>query len=146
MKRLMGQMPSGINVVSCSTLDDKVKSLAADADSAEYRIWIPTSHSEKELKEMLQVYLAQEEITALKKSKKSKKPEPVSIKHMLRKLEISKVGEFASIEALLDCGSKSNCSPELVIASFLESSGLDVPRHDIEVERIKIYFVNNLQF
>ena len=70
MKRLMGQMPSGINIVSCSTLDDKVKSLAADADSAEYRIWIPTAHSEKELKEMLQVYLAQEEISALKKSKK----------------------------------------------------------------------------
>ncbi|MBQ8562286.1 MAG: hypothetical protein IJ443_00135, partial [Firmicutes bacterium] len=46
----------------------------------------------------------------------------------------------------LDCGSTSNLSPELVIATFLPFCGLDVPRYDVEVERKNLKFVKNLQF
>ena len=91
-------------------------------------------------------YLEKKEITALKRQKKTKKMEPVNIRHMIRKLEISKVGQFAMIKALLDCGSKSNCSPELVISSFCQHSGIDTPRYDMEVERINLFFVNKLQY
>ena len=146
MKKMMGQMPAGIRLLSCQELPDSVKSLAADADSCEYKIWIPTSMSDDELKAALEKYMAQDEIITLKRQKKTKKMAPANIKNMLRHLEISKVGEFAMIRAHLDCGSQSNCSPELVIASFCESAGITTPRHEMEVERLNLYFVSNLQF
>ena len=145
LRRMKPEMPQGIELVSCSVLDESCKSLAADADAALYKIWIPTERDEQTLKAQMKDYLKQDTITALKRQKKTKKLEPVNIRHMIRGCEISKLDEFALIEALLDCGSKSNCSPELVIASFCEFAKLDVPRYEIEVERKELYFVNNLQ-
>ncbi len=144
--KLRDEMPGGIKILSCQELSGEVKSLAGEADAAEYKIWIPTDMTDEQLKAELDKYLAKSEITALKRQKKTKKMEPVNIKHMIRNIEISKVGEFAMIKALLDCGSKSNCSPELVISSFCESSKIDTPRYQIEVERLNLFFVNNLQF
>ena len=146
MEKMRGEMPDGIKLLSCFELDEKIKSLASDAEAAEYKIWIPTEHTEEVLKSFLATYLNKKEITALKRQKKTKKMEPVNIRHMIRELEISKVGEFAMIKALLDCGSKSNCSPELVISSFCSHCGIDTPRYEMEVERINLIFVNNLQF
>ena len=145
MEKMRSEMPEGIKLLSCFELDDKVKSLAADADAAEYKIWIPTELSEERLREAMTSYLKKNEITALKRQKKTKKMEPVNIRHMIRELEIAKVGKFAMIRALLDCGSKSNCSPELVISSFCEHCGIDTPRYEMEVERINLFFVNKLQ-
>ena len=146
MEKMRGEMPDGIKLLSCFELDEKIKSLASDAEAAEYKIWIPTEHTEEVLKSFLATYLNKKEITALKRQKKTKKMEPVNIKHMIRELEISKVGEFAMIKVLLDCGSKSNCSPELVISSFCSHCDIDTPRYEMEVERINLIFVNNLQF
>lgn len=146
MEKMRGEMPDGIKLLSCFELDEKIKSLASDAEAAEYKIWIPTEHTEEVLKSFLATYLNKKEITALKRQKKTKKMEPVNIRHMIRELEISKVGEFAMIKALLDCGSKSNCSPELVISSFCSHCDIDTPRYEMEVERINLIFVNNLQF
>ena len=146
MEKMRGEMPDGIKLLSCFELDEKIKSLASDAEAAEYKIWIPTELTEEVLKSFLATYLNKKEITALKRQKKTKKMEPVNIRHMIRELEISKVGDFALIKALLDCGSKSNCSPELVISSFCSHCGIDTPRYEMEVERINLIFVNNLQF
>ena len=146
MEKMRGEMPDGIKLLSCFELDEKIKSLASDAEAAEYKIWIPTELTEEVLKSFLATYLNKKEITALKRQKKTKKMEPVNIRHMIRELEISKVGEFAMIKALLDCGSKSNCSPELVISSFCSHCDIDTPRYEMEVERINLIFVNNLQF
>lgn len=144
--KMRDEMPAGIKLLSCQNLDDSVKSLAAEADAAEYKIWIPTEFSEESLKNAMETYLQKNEIMALKRQKKTKKMEPVNIRHMIRSLEITKVGQFAMIKALLDCGSQSNCSPELVISSFCQHSGIDTPRYDMEVERINLFFVNNLQY
>ena len=146
MEKLRNEMPEGIKLLSCFELDENIKSLAADADAAEYKIWIPTEQSEEELQDTMEKYLSMSEITAMKRMKKTKKMEPVNIRNMIRNLEISKIGEFAMIKALLDCGSKSNCSPEPVISSIHEFSGIDTPRYEMEVERINIFFVNKLQY
>lgn len=146
LSRMKPEMPQGIELLSCEALPEDTKSLAAAADAALYKIWIPTELNEAELKSKLKEYMEQGEIITLKRQKKTKKYEPMNIKHMLRKLEISKLGDFAMIEALLDCGSQSNCSPELVITSFCDFAAIDTPRYEIEVERIKLIFVNNLQF
>ena len=135
--KMQGEMPEGIEIIECTSLSDDIKSLASDADEAEYIITIPTSLDENVLREKLEQYLQQTE-----------KMEPVSIKHMLRQLKIEKKDgdELAILTADLDCGSKSNCSPELVIASFCSFAGIDTPRYEMEVERTKIKFVNKLQF
>lgn len=146
MAKMRNEMPEGIKLLSCFELDDKIKSLASDADAAEYKIWIPTEMAEEALQDAVKTYLQKEEIIALKRMKKTKKQEPVNIRKMIRGLEISKVGDFAMMKALLDCGSKSNCSPELVISSFCSHCNINIPRYEIEVERINLIFVNNLQF
>ena len=146
LRAMQGKMPQGIEISACYELSPKVKSLAAGADSAEYRIWILTEKSEPQLQEDLKKYLLQDEILAMKRMKKTKKEEPVNIKNMIRRVEISKAGDFAVLEALLDCGSQSNCSPELVIASFCAFAQISTPRNMIEVERRNINFVNKLQF
>lgn len=146
LRRMQGQMPEGIRILSCREMDPSVKSLAAAAESADYKIWILTEQEEAVLQENLKGYLQQEQILAMKRMKKTKKEEPVDIKRMIRCMKISKLGDFALIETQLDCGSQSNCSPELVIASFCRFAGIDTPRWNVEVERKNINFVNKLQF
>lgn len=144
--KMRNEMPDGIKLLSCFELPEKVKSLASEAEAAEYKIWIPTDLSEETLKGALKRYLDTDEIITLKRQKKNKKMEPVNIRHMIRDIEISRIGDFAMIKALLDCGSKSNCSPELVISSFCNMCGIDTPRYEMEVERLNIFFVNKLHY
>ncbi len=145
LTKMQEQMPEGIKLLECKELSPDTKPLAASAEAALYKIWIPTRLSESELKSLLEAYLSQKEITAMKRQKKKKELKPINIRHMIRAGEILKLGEFAMLEMLLDCGSQSNCSPELVISTFCDFAGIDTPRYEIEVERAKIFFANNLQ-
>lgn len=145
LKKMQEQMPDGIELLRCKALSTDMKPLAACAEAALYKLWVPTCLGEAELKSLLKDYLAKDEITAMKRQKKTKELKPINIRHMIREGEILKLGDFAMLEALLDCGSQSNCSPELVISTFCEFAGIDTPRYEIEVERIKIFFANNLQ-
>lgn len=146
IEMLTPAMPEGIRILSANMLPDGVKSLAGDCVAASYKIWIPLDLSEKELKEGLSRYMKQDEIITLKRMKKSKALEPVNIKPMIRSIDISKVGEFALVEANLNSGSQSNLSPELVINSLQNTLGTEVLRHDIEVERTILEFNSNLHF
>lgn len=145
LEKMQQEMPEGIQLTACVPLGQEVKPLAACADAALYKIWIPTELEENALKSKMEEYLSQGEITAMKRQKKTKKLQEVDIRHRIRSCEIAKLGEFAMLHALLDCGSQSNCSPELVISSFCKFAGIDTPRYEIEVEREKLFFTNNLQ-
>ena len=145
LEKMQEQMPEGIKLLECKELSSDAKPLASMAEAALYKIWIPTSLEEPELKSLLDDYLKQDEITAMKRQKKTKALKPINIRQMIRKGEILKLGEFAMLEVLLDCGSQSNCSPELVISTFCEFAGIETPRYEVEVERVKIFFTNNLQ-
>ena len=142
---LSHQMPEGMEILWCKEFAPTVKSLAAAADSAEYRVWIPVVMDMETLKRTTENYLNQQEIIALKRRKKDKKMVPVNIKNMIRGFEAKCLDEKVVLDLNLDCGSISNCSPELVIASFCSLALIDVPRYKIEVERRAIKFVNNLQ-
>ena len=143
---LKDMMPEGLNILWCRELDDSIKSLAAIADYAVYEVVIPYEASVDKLAELKAGYLAQEEILAMKKQKKDKKLVSVNIKHMIRNFEANVCDEGIKLDLLLDCGSISNCSPELVIASFCEFAKIEVPRYAMEVERKILGFSNNLQF
>ena len=51
LRAMQGQMPQGIEILACYELPAEVKSLAAAADSAAYRIWILTDKTEAVLRE-----------------------------------------------------------------------------------------------
>lgn len=146
MLKLLGQtMPEGLDLVWCKELKANVKSLAAAADSADYKVWIPTVVSDDKLAELAAGYMAQDEIITLKRQKKDKKMVLVNIKNMIRGFEAKNYDNQIILNLHLDCGSISNCSPELVITSFCEFADIDIPRYKMEVERKSIKFVNNLQ-
>ncbi len=80
LRAMQGQMPQGIEILACYELPAEVKSLAAAADSAAYRIWILTDKTEAVLREDLRRYLQQNEILAMKRMKKTKKKNPSTSK------------------------------------------------------------------
>ena len=157
LARMKAALPEGLTPLSCVRFDNNIKSLAGEADSAEYMVFVPLpvaaadGWSDHVLSGKISAYLAQPEITAMKRQKKTKKLAPVDIRKMIRSMNGTVITDVEGRKALmlnlhLDCGSTSNLSPELVIATFLPFCGLDVPRYDVEVERKTLKFVNNLQF
>lgn len=143
---LAQEMPEGLVIQWCKELTANIKSLAGEAESAVYNVVIPASMTEDALKQTIAGYLAQEEIITLKRRKKDKKMVEVNIKDMIRSIEGTASDDDLRLTMLLDCGSNSNCSPELVIASFCSYANLDVPRYEMEVERTELNFYKNLQF
>lgn len=144
-ERVSAVMPEGITVLSVSNLDAGVKSLAAAVTEAKYVVAFPIKASGADFEKVLADYLAQPEILAEKRQKKTKKMVTVDIRSKIRKIEILKV-EDLTLVMNLDCGSTSNLSPEQVIASFMAFAELPVNRYDVEVERKELYFEKNLKF
>lgn len=143
--RLSGVMPEGVAILGCHELEAPIKSLASAVEEAEYQVIFPIAADRQKYEKVICEYLAQEEIIAEKRQKKTKKMVSVNIKDKIRDLAIA-AGEKLTLQMKLDSGSNSNLSPEQVIASFISFAGLPVERYDVEVERTKISFDKKLQF
>ncbi|MCI6011981.1 MAG: TIGR03936 family radical SAM-associated protein [Firmicutes bacterium] len=162
LKKMQEALPEGIDPLSCQRFDSNVKSLAGETDSAEYTAWIPVPQSQQGIwndakaTEQVEHYLQQTKIFAMKRQKKTKKMVSSDIRPQIRNLSgrmillldenENKTGTWLELTMLLDCGSTSNLSPELVLNTFCSFADLHVPRYEMEVERKKINFVNKLQF
>ncbi|MGN0715952.1 MAG: TIGR03936 family radical SAM-associated protein [Anaerovoracaceae bacterium] len=157
LKKMQEALPEGLEPVSCQRFDQNIKSLAGEADSAVYVVWVPiplqasNQWSREKVEAIAESYLKQNEITAMKRQKKTKKLAPVDIRKQIRSLQAdvtaSPEGEMTlELTMLLDCGSTSNLSPELVLTTFCQFADLPVERYQVEVERKSLNFVNNLQF
>lgn len=142
LQRIRGILPEGLVATYCREFNEEIKSLAAIVEAATYKVVFPVASDSADFKTLLENYLAQDEITALKRQKKTKKMVEVNIKDKIRKIEIIP-GEKLMLNLYLDCGSMSNLSPEQVLASFLEFTGIGVERYDIEVERTSLEFGKN---
>lgn len=138
-------MPEGIQILDCQPLKADVKSLAAAVCEATYRVVFPVAADPADCRKTVEAYLAQSEILAEKRQKKTKKMVTVDIRPKIRDISVVD-GERLTLELRLDSGSTSNLSPEQVIAAFTAFAGLDAPRYDVEVERIAIKFDKNLKF
>lgn len=157
LERMQAVLPEGLDPISCTRFDSNIKSLAGEADSAVYAVLIPLPvnaaafWNQETAEKHVEAYMAQSEIIAMKRQKKTKKLAPVDIRKMIRGMAAVVIPDGEDRSALLlnmhlDCGSTSNLSPELVITTFCEHADLNVPRYDIEVDRKTLHFVNNLQF
>lgn len=135
ISRLQERMPEGIDILDCIKLSDEGKTIASAVYEAEYLIMIPVKAGEKIQEDIEKLYLSQDEIHAMKKQKKTKTLKEIDIKPMIRDISINSGNDNLFMNLKCDCGSDSNLSPELVIASFLEFSGISTERSEIEVMR-----------
>ena len=143
---LAKNLPRDLAITELFQFDSEVKTLAAESEACEYRIFVPFEGTEEQFRDLFTSYMAQDRITALKKMKKTKTLEEVDIKDKIRSWKVSKEGDNAVIDCILDSGSHSNLSPELVIKSFLDFSKLPLMRWDLEVQRVQQFFTDRIRF
>lgn len=143
ISRLAPQLPEGMRLLEASRMNRDEKSLASRCTSAEYLIVLPLHESLKGDGEALAKslsddaggsFLEQTQIPVLKKSKKGP-PATVDIRGMIHWLRIDVIDTNIIMSTMLDAGSQSNLSPELLIRAFQEFYGLEIPRDKIDVLR-----------
>lgn len=138
---LQDMMPEGLSLISCRKADASKKTLAARTEAAEYIIAIPLAAPlDMTGQEIKAHYMGQEKIIAWKKQKKKKDLTEVDIRPMIRGIDFVPEAEALFVTALLDAGSASNLSPELVIGTLMECLDLDVERSAVSVMRREIIY------
>lgn len=140
-------MPQGLDILKCQKYDMGGKSLAAITSSALYEIKIPLETEAESVLESCRRFFQEDEIKVLKKKKKGKEKEfvEVNIAQMIREVHFDILDDMLILRALLDAGSDSNLSPELLIIALLRYLDKDIPRELISVKREKIYFYNGFE-
>ncbi len=156
VKSLKETMPVGMDLKRIIAADWLKRTLAAETIAAEYLIDIPVngfpreeSGKEMSVEAMWHSYMDRAEILAWKKSKKKTEPVQINIRPKIRKLTFTQItgdeSERIIINALLDSGSDSNLSAELVINTIAEHFRLDADRAEIDVLRKKILFSKDVE-
>lgn len=144
LEKLNSVMPEGLSVISCRELPVSGKSLAAMTKAADYEISIPLPPDfTKDIEEEIRKYVFQEKILVLKHQKKSGKDMEVDIKPMISELNGSIDNNNIMLTAKLAAGSASNLSPELVLSTFAEFTGIPYDRAEVFIKRTEIYFQGN---
>ena len=139
--RLRAMMPEGLDITGCTRGEEGGRTLAARTTAAAYSIIMPaTGIPDMSGDDMKASYMGQKRICALKKQKKKKELAEVDIKPMIREIEFMPEAEALRIKAVLDSGSVSNLSPELVMKTVADHFGLRWDRSDADVTREEIYF------
>lgn len=134
-------MPEGLTLVSIEEAPELKKTLASLTVAAEYDIRIPLMKPvEGDAKSLWSDFMGLETITALKKQKKKKEPVLINIRPKIRTLTFNPDQDMLAVDAVLDAGSESNLSPELLIDSMINILGLECDRAEITVSRIKLQF------
>lgn len=141
-RALTGQVPEGIRILFCRKAEESKKSLAAKTTAAEYIIGIPAGEhaTEQSGAGICEGFLAQREILVPKRQKKSKEMKDVDIRDKIQAMNMITAGENLLVTALLDAGSESNLSPELVITALCRFLQIPIRREEISVMRTKLIF------
>ena len=141
VEKLSELMPPGLDIKGCERMAEGRKTLAAMTVAAEYMIEIPLAEPvDMSDGEIAELYMSQDRIITLKKQKKKKVPVEIDIKPMIRQLQVSQQDGLIVIDTVLDSGSISNLSPELLIKTFTERLGIDTDRSEMDVTRKQIFF------
>ena len=143
LQRLSVIMPEGLVLKRIIEAPWLKKTLAAENTAAEYMIHIPDIKGRIADMDSAAIYddfMSQEQIMVLKKQKKKPEPVLVDIKSKIRSLNFQKDGQDLYISCLLDSGSESNLSPELLINALVERFGIDMDRSDMNIARNRLCF------
>ena len=140
--RLQAVMPEGISILTVRQLPEQGKSLASMCTAASYKIflrWDPQEMGCKAKDFPMRGFLDQEQILVLKRMKKKKEPKEVDIKGKIREIEWAAQDNIIIMSTILDAGSDSNLSPDLLIQAIGRYVGHVIPPDNVEITRMKIH-------
>lgn len=149
MTAISKALPDGIEIKKCKRADELSKTLAALTKAAEYEVIIPLDKridmTDEEIKKS---YIGQDKIIAIKRKKKSREAVETDIKPMIKKVVFQQKNETSNpykypiytlvVKMVIDSGSVSNLSPELVIETIKARFDIKTDRSAIDVIRGKI--------
>ena len=132
--RMNAVMVEGIEVVNMVQISDEKKrtgmSIVAAAD---YISTLRHGEFPEGWKEKAEGFMAQDEITILKKTKKSEKE--TNIKPMIYKFAVQDDGVFMQVAT----GSVENLKPEVVMQAFCQYLGMDLEKLAYAHHRLEVY-------
>ena len=136
---LQRNLPEGVTVTAVMQIPEGQKSMAASVEAAEYAVDYPLPFDAVDADAMISGYLSQPEILAKKRQKKTRKLKEVDIKSKIREIRAER-GEDGHLRLILvlDCGSASNLSAELVIQTFGPFASINCERRELSVRRRKL--------
>ena len=132
--RLNSTLPQGLKVVRAYTPQTSHKLISA----AEYEISFLSAEPAK-LSEELKNYLSQQEIPVEKKTKKGGVT-AINLKEHIKNPEVKAADDRVLLKVALPAGVEININPQLLIDSFLSTSG--APISNVSVKRTKILDLN----
>jgi len=142
-QRLNNAMPEGIEMVSCTVLNNTKKAMGALITNAEYLIGADEPETTEEIKalgEAVSTLRKKKSIMVEKVQKKTGKVTEVDIRKRITGIELLKANsEYAVIRVLVDAGSNSNLNPELIIAKLKEYMGKSLHSLNFHVEREEMF-------
>lgn len=139
--KLNDVLPAGLNVTDAVILKDKAKSAMALVTHSEYILSLCFNSKEFfDMKNVLSNFMNQTEIYVMKEqSKKDSRLIKIDIKPMIKSIDLMPEKELEGqvLNCILNCGSKANLKPELLIQAIEDFSGLKVLRRNIK--RMELY-------
>ena len=126
-------LPPALQASRVRLVDDRFPKVSASLRHAEYRI---TLHGGDALKIAADIpaFLEQEEIMALRKTKKSETM--VNIRSMIHELRAERKEDKAVLMARVSFIETATLKPELLLQSLCEHVGAELPRHEIRRTRL----------
>ena len=135
---MRNNLPDGIELKSIGIIADGQKSMAASCFAADYDIEFRVPYDLKDFDDVVKEFMAQDSILVSKKTKSGKMSD-IDIKPRIRSLKVDERGGRLVLGAVLDSGSASNLSPELLIRAFCDYALPFAERYDISVTRKELY-------
>ena len=135
---MRNNLPEGIELKSIGIIADGQKSMAASCFAADYDIEFRVPYELKDFDDVVKEFMAQDSILVSKKTKSGKMSD-IDIKPRIRSLKADERGGRLVLGAVLDSGSASNLSPELLIRAFCDYALPFAERYDISVTRKELY-------
>jgi radical SAM-linked protein len=164
IEKINGAMNENIQVTGFHFLSDNSKNAMSIVAAADYKVAVKDGYEfldKAVFEEKFRAFYQQEEITIIKKSKKSENQVDIkpSIYHIGFELDefTNKIGQYrestvdisesyendVKIYMQLATGSVNNLKPELVIEAFCEYAGLTFHEFAFQVHRMEVYAEDN---
>jgi len=129
--------PEGLKFASCRELPYGSKNLSTVCECACYEAILPLSSA---MNISLHEFLAQEQITIIKRDKKTKKPVEKDVKKMVYSVEeVSRTEDTITLTMMLRCASNETLNPEKLLTSLWTFSGMDYPAEEARITRKELY-------
>lgn len=143
MGKFNSTFPEGLKFLTAKELPYAPKNLSTKMHSALYEAILPLEASQE-----LHVddFLAQQEITIIKRDKKTKKPVEKNVKTFVFSLEEKKrEGDSVHIEMRVRCASNETLNPVNLLASLWNFNGIELHKEEVRVFRREMYCIENGQ-